>query len=209
MTEQTNSALDQVRNDVFVLIGKCMLNLQLYERRLKRLLPHFEFSSDGPTIEQQTEKFSKMTLGGLVGQLVEKAYEYEAKKERPLPPDSTMRFTTRFSLGADVSEVEQIKNDLTDLVAKRNLLIHHFRDYYELQSEDNCLEAKTFLDSLNAEAKRSVLHIDAIADRIDDSRRRLAEYFASEEGQAFFNQVMEALEKPDCANGENRNADSR
>ncbi|PTQ67893.1 hypothetical protein C8K61_11365 [Pseudomonas sp. GV071] len=186
-----------------------MLNLQLYERRLKRVLPHFEFSSDGPTIEEQTEKFSKMTLGGLVGQLVDKAYEHEAKQERPLTPATTMRFTTRFSVGADASEVEQIKNDLTDLVAKRNLLIHHFRDHYKLQSEDDCLAAKTFLDSLNAEAKRSVLHIEAIADRIDKSRRRLAEYFASAEGQELFNQVMEALEKPDCANGENLSADSR
>jgi hypothetical protein len=197
MTNLPPDELERAQTAVFVLIGKCILNLQLYEQALKNLLPHFDVSSNGPTPEQQREKLALQTLGVLIRQLLEKTAEFDEEPEEPkLLPGQTTAFRSRFRIPMNAEQAKQACDDLTDLLQKRNFLVHHFRSEFRLSTESGCLAAKAYLDNLNEQAKRVVTQINEIGNELKERRTLLASFLMSPEAIQLIDEMQQPLNPP-------------
>lgn len=192
MTDLSPASLEHTQSEVFVLIGKCVLNLQLYEQALKNLLPAFEVSSDGPTPEQKREKLAKLPLGSLIRLLLDHTAEFDEEAEDPKPfAGSNVAFRSRFRLPVNAEGAEQLCKDLAELLLKRNFLIHHFRSEYDLKTESGCLAAKAYLEDLNQQAKSAIEQKDEIAKRLKSSAELLSRFLASDEAMQIIEEGLQ------------------
>lgn len=157
MPPPTDELLLKAQEKVFIRIGKCLLNLQLFELRLKRFLPTTDFilRTEGLL---QTANHEKLMLGLLVEGLKNFLTTDEKESAAPSDTDSTlpssegfqMRLAVKIGLSEDAYS-EAIK-ELTTLLAQRNELVHHFRDKFSLNCIENCQSAVIYLDDLNSKA---------------------------------------------------------
>ncbi|MEK1943425.1 MAG: hypothetical protein AAAB16_23895 [Pseudomonas sp.] len=182
MTNLLPNELEQAQTAVFVLIGKCILNLQLYEQALKNLLPYFEVSNDGPTPEQQREKLAKLTLGSLIRQLIKRAADFDEDAEEPKRSvTNSIVIRTRFRIPVDAKEAKQLYQNLDELLHKRNFLVHHFRSEHSLKTDSGCRAAKTYLDGLYEQTKTAIAQIDGIGRELKSSTASLIKFLGSDE----------------------------
>ncbi len=200
MTDLSPSELEQAQTAVFVLIGKCILNLQLYEQALKNLLPHFEVSSRGPTPEQQREKLAKLPMGSLIKLFLEKTADFDDEAEEPkLSVGQDVVVRSRFRIPMNAEQAKHVCNDLTDLLQQRNFLVHHFRSEFSFTTESGFVTAKVYLDRLNERAKTAVTQIGEIGKSLNESRALLASLLMSPEVAQLIDEMGGSTTYPDGA----------
>lgn len=159
MTASTDQMLEHLRQKVFALIGKCILNLQLYEHRLKALLPALEITIS-PEGKLAQRDLSMSTLGGLIGEFTSKAISPEGstpeEQEPKLDGKPSFLIKARFGTSYPQERYERIREDLATLLEQRNFLVHHFQAKYPLADSKDCQAAEAFLQELNRRALNSL-----------------------------------------------------
>ena len=145
--------LNEQQERIILKIGKMMLNLQLFERKLKSLLAARELQGreeDLPAISQERHaSYAKTMLGLLAGELTKKAIrpDDDDEDECEIPPDH-YRISLTFNLAP--AEIEEFKQQLKSLVDDRNNLIHKFTEMFSLRDPDQLDAAEQFIDALRA-----------------------------------------------------------
>lgn len=144
--------LEEIRAEVFTLLGKTIVNLQSIERMLKIVLRKSEIRGvlgDTPeAIEARSAWVEKSTMGPLTKELLSRAFTTEetdgskAKKEAP----REFRLRSRFIV--DEVAMNDLERGFADLVAKRNDLAHHFTTLFDLQTEQGCEAAINHLNQI-------------------------------------------------------------
>ncbi|WP_315808455.1 OST-HTH/LOTUS domain-containing protein [Pseudomonas sp. C9-3] len=133
-------------------LGRCMLQLQQYERLLKAMVAHSELS--GPPEQLQAirdEKVAfthKKTLGTLVGMLTENYLKLPdlADESEQAEPIDQIWINFRCQLELPEERYAETKSALKELVDLRNELVHHFLQRFDLWGVDGCVAAEAYLD---------------------------------------------------------------
>jgi len=133
-------------------LGRCMLQLQQYERLLKAMVAHSELS--GPPERLQAihdEKVAcahKKTLGTLVGMLTESYLKLPDLADEPEQGEPSDQIWISFRCQMELPEEHyaETKVALKELVDLRNELVHHFLQRFDLWSVDGCIAAESYLD---------------------------------------------------------------
>lgn len=125
MAQPEGELLATAQDNVSRKVGRCILRLQQYERLMQRLL------GGGQPAAELTD--SALNGAGNV-----------AEADSPRPPLRSCRLQMPAELSAQ--DYQQAKQDLAALVARRNHLVHHFMQQFDLFSAAGCQAAEHYLD---------------------------------------------------------------
>lgn len=159
LSDQHDKTTDELRSQVFDLMGRCVLNLQRYELGMKEFLSLLVLSGDRETwetnLQERKSYYSSKTLGQLIGDFTGTYFltKNEAESESttndyPLPEPALPQFETRMSLIVGQEEHQTLLDDLAYLVATRNELVHHFLQRFPLADQDSCKQAIDHLETV-------------------------------------------------------------
>ena len=165
MIEQEPEVAEKQRH-VQRMLGRCLLQLQQYERMLKALLSDSSFSGTLKTIKDERDERAKVlgktTLGNLVGEFVsdflikdDSSGSDQSKESDTLSTHSSEAHVLfKFGISMSDRDHETLRIGLKELVELRNLLVHHLIEKYDVWTLSGCAEASDFLGA-------SYLRIDA------------------------------------------------
>ena len=193
MTAPPDDTVQALQRDVQRLLGRCMLQLQAYERQLKAIVAHTRFSFGSRTLDtaqkERVAATARKTLGTLVGELLgsylvadEIAAQASAEDDAP---EEEMWIEARFCFSLTAEDLARIEHGLRELVLLRNDLVHHFIDQHDVWSPDGCRAAQ---DVLVAAYDRIVLHYQELqtwAKSLDEGLRQHREFLGSHVSRDF------------------------
>ncbi|MDC9603320.1 hypothetical protein PSH49_22385, partial [Pseudoalteromonas sp. GABNS16G] len=158
MSDECDKTTEELRTQVFELLGRCVLNLQKYELGMKGFLSVLEMEGTPETWQTNLHKrqshYSSKTLGQLIGDFTgshissESGNESESEIDDSLLPTDAVHFKTKFSIVAGGDDYQTLLDDLTYLVETRNELVHHFLQRFPLDDQDSCLQAIDHLETV-------------------------------------------------------------
>jgi hypothetical protein len=155
--QSQEESLENLQAIVSRKLGSCILRLQHYEKLMKFLLAHTELSGYADEIEvrrsKRKEDVGRKTLGQLVGELTDSYLNgEETNPQGEVGEDDSTLDPTRAhikvscSVELDKEEYQRTKEGLSQLVALRNELVHHFLDRFDLWDGSDCQSAQKYLD---------------------------------------------------------------
>ncbi len=200
---QSADALQALRDQVALDLGRCVLMYQFIEAQLKRLVPlstvqsRFDARLDVEAFTKQhlarTELF---TLGALVKELAETVFEVEGAAADEPQSDAWAENAAKSGVGCVRSsfrvllspESKQVwASTLDELVHQRNKLVHHFYPgNLEWSSEESLRDAITELQKAHAFAKHQSVVIGGLVAQMVAARQETAVLLDSPEFEAEF-----------------------
>lgn len=146
----TTDIAQKARDEVFQKIGRNVVNFQRLEGLLKALLKSSRIHGNPENLKSRTEKqnssIDMQSMGSLVGSVFDTVL---SEKAMPEPPDDIEKawVSFKFEIELDLEEKERLKLALTDLVDKRNSLIHQKLIRTDFNSIKSCRELGEELDT--------------------------------------------------------------
>lgn len=188
MFGEPSDAAKAEQREVQRLLGRCILQLQLYERLLKALLAERELLGpvqDLAAIRAKREnRVGRHTLGTLVREFVGAYLVSATPPDEPDPingaEDCAAACSFRIVVEVSPDEHDRITRGLKELVDLRNGLVHHFVDRHDLWSVDGCQRAKADLVAAFDRIEAHYLELVEIAKTHDAARQYAAEVMQSE-----------------------------
>lgn len=188
MSRSADSALASLQEEIPLLMGKCILRLQNYERFLKALVDESAFSRPiGKPDESLADNDNAQrlrTLGMLVGEFVGgtiSSVTSEAKPGKETEPDRPENWVDfRFVLKLPDEEFARVADGLRDLVALRNGLVHTFINEHDMSTVEGCTAAR---DALLDALARIATHLEALRGWMNafvNARQTLADFVKSD-----------------------------
>lgn len=156
MPTPTNELLVAAQEQVFAKLGKCLWNLQLFEQALKSFLPETDITA-GPKGRFLEADYQRSVLGILIEQMKRTLTTAEREsaetsnndaKARPYAGKPQIRIRTKIGLSEEAYS-EGI-DELNELLVRRNELVHHLTEKFDLSSIKNCKSAVVYLDAVNS-----------------------------------------------------------
>lgn len=136
--DEMETELEQLKDEIFRMIGKNIVLFQQLEQILKFLTANAEVSAYASefnaTVEQQTMSIRDKTMGVVVNRFLNSPiWEPE---QIPNPPDELKeaRISFGFTISCDEASYEERKKTFALLVAERNKLVHHLLDTWDYNS---------------------------------------------------------------------------
>ncbi len=146
----------QLREQLFLEIGKCVLIFQQIEGALKRLLPVGAvegFARDwNEIVEDRAKDVEPDTLGVLVGAFKNAMLSPLTEAAEPKNLDRGVYVSFRLVVSEDETFLASKKKTLTKLVKDRNDLVHHFYSRLQWDSEASLLSALADVSALRERA---------------------------------------------------------
>lgn len=175
------------RHEVEGLYGKCLLQFQTFELKLKAVVATHRFSGSADRLDDaQATRIGEMrrkTLGALVGEMmgsVVAPLEGEGLPEVDHDvPETDVAFSVHILFPTE--ELLRIKAEHRDLVALRNSLVHHFLDEHDLRTEEGCLLARQALMSAIERVSRANLDLSVWKTDMERAQKALADLLSSPE----------------------------
>jgi hypothetical protein len=159
LSDQHEKTTEELRTQVFDLMGRCVLNLQRYELEMKRFISVLEMEGTPETWQKNLHKrqsnYSNKTLGQLIGDFTGSHISTESSNESeseiddsPLPIDARVHVKTKYSIVAEGDYYQILLDDLDYLLVTRNELVHHFLQRFPLADQDSCQQAIAHLETV-------------------------------------------------------------
>jgi len=191
MTMPPEDPLELPQREVQRLLGRCVLQLQQYERLIKALVADHEISGTAQTLETARAKRIANTSGDTLGTLVRKLFGSYITSDQLGAPDEEMTNSTekedsvsmRVHLELPDADFARTENELRELVDLRNNLVHHFTEQYDLFSLEGCAAAQDALIAAGNLIDQYYEQLRAWAERLQQTRRHMLEVLLSDEGQ--------------------------
>jgi hypothetical protein len=159
MSDESDKTTEELRTQVFELMGRCVLNLQRYELGMKKFLSVLEMEGTPETWQTNLQKrqahYSSKTLGQLIGDFTGTYFLTKSEamleqdiNDKPLldPVLPHFKVTVGEIVGQD--EYQLLLDDLAYLVTTRNELVHHFLQRFSLVDQDSCQQAIDHLETV-------------------------------------------------------------
>lgn len=152
MQQPEGELLASLQDNVSRKVGRCILRLQQYELLMKRLLaahdrPHLRAPNDGRRTERPTSGIARLASNNLDHPLADLGADAVSQAKTDALRGSAQP-SLRLHRGGELSEddYQKAKQDLAALVARRNHLVHHFMQQFDLFSDAGCHAAELYLD---------------------------------------------------------------
>lgn len=168
-------------------LGRCMLQLQQYERLLKVMVAHSELSGPAERLQElRDEKVAcvhKKTLGTLVGMLTESYLKLPDLPDESEHAERSDRiwFSFRYQMELPEERYVETKAALKELVDLRNELVHHFLQRFDLWSAEGCVAAEAYLDESYETIDGHYLTLRDWAKSMDEARQLMASFMQTQE----------------------------
>ncbi|OEO25922.1 hypothetical protein AX279_10895 [Pseudomonas sp. J237] len=193
ITTLPSDAVPDLQRTVQRKLGRCMLQLQQYERLIKAMVAHSELSGPPERLQAiRDEKIAcahKKTLGTLVGILTEstlKLSEPSAEShETEVDNGEQSWFSFRYQRELSEEQYAETKVALKELVDLRNELVHHFLQRFDLWSVDGCIAAESYLDESNETIDGHYLTLRDWAKSMDEARQHMVSFMQTPEYRDF------------------------
>lgn len=199
ITPTTDDVAKELQRDVQRLLGRCLLRLQQYERLLKALIAEQHVSVTATAIQapqaDRGAETARKTLGNLVKEFLA-TYAVTGKNGAddegiPLPSGGGASLSISFHAEFPEAEYARLTNDLKELVALRNNLVHHFILQHDLWSTDGCRRAQNALNAAYGRIDQSLEMLRTLTEEKEAVRRMFAEYVQTEAFKdAFLNGIL-------------------
>lgn len=171
-------SIELLQYEVQRKLGRCMLRLQQYERSFKAMVAGMAVEGQVKQLQAvQDQKRACMrtkTLGALVGMFTGDHLTAALSEVAAGPDDdasSGSQFvdvawaSMRFNISMSPERYAQTKDNLAELVALRNDLVHHLIERFDIFDENGC--------------RAAVTHLDACYEKIDGHFERLKDWAMS------------------------------
>lgn len=170
-----------LQREVQRMLGRCIFRLQQYEIQLKALLARQDLSGPPGELKNILAKNVAAVANKTLGQLVvefTKDYiqptllpsgEIEQKDQ---PQDGGVNpnwFGLKFSFAISPEGHSAITEQLKELVALRNSLVHHFIERFDLMTEPGCSEANLYLRACYEKIDSHYLSLEQYAVVMDEA----------------------------------------
>lgn len=187
---ESEQDLIKIRDEVFRKIGRNLLNFQKIEQMLKYLIANGRMSGYMSDIvekqEQRAAAIHKKTMGQLVGQFMDNTYQGIEESNQTLVDVKEPHFSFSFMIETNSDFYDSKRQALKTLVEDRNELIHHLLPRYTLDSIESSLEIEQYLDRQREKLIPEYEHLNEIIERLDTSRKLMADFLNSDEGKSQF-----------------------
>ena len=179
-----NSDLKPTQDEVLRRLGRNLLVFQQIERLLKFLLSNHKAGGTHSDFKERQQKqadtINEKTLGALVGLYGAEVLQ-DAGVEVPEEESPADWVTFSFRISADAKFVEAMRQDLKLMTDQRNELVHGFLPRWQPGSKEKLEETLAYLDAQHDKMRPMHEHLLTTANHIQDGRKRLVEFMASEE----------------------------
>lgn len=167
------------KEQVILLYGRCLLNLQQFELLLKRVLPSLKMEGNIDTLEDNrkvdAQALSRKMLGQLIGEFVSRMGESKNEPELDAKIDKPY-IHFKFELG----NIEEHCLRLQNLLEMRNELVHHFLETFPLNSDENCESALIHLAHISMKIEENRLAFRAMLKAFEAWRNYLYQLLSSD-----------------------------
>ena len=181
--DTAQSGLNDLKEQIALEYGRCLLQLQQFELMLKAALPTLKVSGFSDELARNVERDRQLlggkTLGYLVGQWNQRT---TLETEQEIDDDALNgRVYFRFSFGLEGGE--WMNEKLKQLVGLRNELVHHFLSQFTLNSEANCQEAIRYLAIAASIIKDNREALHSLLTVAEKAKSELIEFMSSPDGE--------------------------
>lgn len=167
-------------DEIYRKIGKNILSIQKLEYLLKFISIHqnvgAHISQFNEAYKDKVQSVRKQTMGQLVNNHFNNKVDESANE-----PDVSNEPYFSIELQFPSTYYDEKYNTLTDLIAKRNDLVHHFFLNYDLQSAKDYQVAEKFLDELYNRINEEVESLKTIAEYIERTKSAFREFIESDQ----------------------------
>lgn len=154
-------ALREAHHLVQRKLGCFMVRMQQFESLLKAAivdaeLVHTTELSGKQHQQQRIKKFETKSLGLLVEETTKTVFQLagSAKEAKEPPDENRLRFHFQAKISLEPEDLEQIKTELQDLVNRRNLVVHHLIEKFDMRNTLGCEAAVQCIDESYAVVDR-------------------------------------------------------
>ena len=183
MTECFPLRLADLQDEVYRLLGRCVIQCQHYEMRLKELLHASDIR-----IEKRAGSDNQLTYGvgterDTLGLLIKKLLEIYLipkthQSDEYAHTEASIKAQARFQVAMSPEDHRELQHDFAAFVALRNHLVHHFIADKDLTSFEDCRSAQQELsDALKVIEQQKVLLSHLIEAR-NDSAKMMSEHLS-------------------------------
>ncbi len=189
---QPSDNLPDLQHGMQRKLGRCLLQLQQYEKLLKAMVAHSSLSGpldQLPTIrERMIQAVRQKTMGTLMGMLTESYMTSPTSGVKPPPaeidPGNEIWVSYQHELKISSEQYESTKSALKELVALRNDLVHHFIDRFDLWSTEGCAAADQFLEDRYKTIHHHYLNLRSWAQAMNETHTAMVQWLQSPEAES-------------------------
>jgi hypothetical protein len=182
--DTAQSDLNDLKEQIALEYGRCLLQLQQFELMLKAALPTMKVSGFSDELVGNIERYRQFLVGKTLGHLVGQwSQRITLGDEQEI--DDALHNRAYISISVGLEDGEWMSEKLKQLVELRNELVHHFLSRFGLNSEASCQEAIDFLATVANIIKdnRDALH--SFLTTAEKAKNELYEFMNSSEGKHF------------------------
>ena len=180
---QSGVELIRLRHDVELLMGRCLIAVQEYERLLKWLMSERNFevvdTDEGGLRKLDPETGSKKTLGMNVkealGSLITFGGQVRSLDKDQSDEAAHMRATFRFHIEFPADKQKSMTQSLAEFVALRNWIVHQFVEENDLSTENGCRIARQGLEAAQDRILAELGVLRAWVNSLNEARHEMAE----------------------------------
>ncbi|WP_394755318.1 hypothetical protein [Rhodoferax sp.] len=178
--------LRKAQDDVQLRLGKCLVQIQVFEYMLKRLLAVRSFGGAIDTLEMQLatrhQDYKTNTLGTLVKELLMVFALPVGKEPPPAKEDPNCdKPQLHFSMSMQFPEekLADISQSLGNLVVFRNNVVHHLLELHPLRTTEGCQQAVHYLEDFAALTAHHRKQLEEWAEVHDKAKQKMSEFIQS------------------------------
>lgn len=167
----TATDLEALQHEMQKQLGRCILQIQQYERLLKSIVSSHRIS--GPVddlesaVKRRNDTLARQTLGVLIRELLDSCVVDDTRTDSMHGSDGR-DFGMWLRIRLPAKEHERLGNDLRELVHLRNDLVHHLSEQHDLWSIAGCRAALQSLASSRTLIKQHYENLRALARLLRD-----------------------------------------
>ncbi|WCH24743.1 OST-HTH/LOTUS domain-containing protein [Aeromonas salmonicida] len=183
--DTAQSGLNDLKEQIALEYGRCLLQLQQFELMLKAALPTLKVSGFSDELASNVERDRQLLGGKTLGQLVGQWNQRTTLGEEQEIDEDALNGREYICISVGLEDGEWMSEKLKQLVELRNELVHHFLSRFGLNSEASCQEAIDFLATVANIIKDNREALHSFLTTAEKAKNELYEFMNSAEGKHF------------------------
>lgn len=185
------------KSEMHRLLGLCLLKIQMAEKTIKQIYTLQNINLDESTVEKSvlglTERTKNLGMGQTLDRFIEN-FIIETEKNADEEAQSKSINLQSYII-KDSKEKLQAINDLKNLVAMRNRLVHNLLDRHEIWNLNSIIETQDHLKSCISETEEQINNLRSWKDNILFCLKFLTENFNEISKEPIRSAIREAYDK--------------
>lgn len=182
-TDKALPDLNELKEQIALEYGRCLLQLQQFELMLKAALPTLKVSGFSDELASNVELDRQLLGGKTLGQLVGQWNQRTTLGEEQEIDDDALNGRVYFRFSFGLEDGEWMNEKLKQLVGLRNELVHHFLSQFTLNSEASCQEAIRYLAMVASIIKDNREALHSLLTAAEKAKSELFDFMNSPEGE--------------------------